>query len=146
MSVYEAPRKTGWDWCHQKPEQCIVCGQSTVLTFNSGCLLYKQEIIFLFVDIQKKAWGSQGERERIDTRDCVRVKHIKSEKWGAVRRKETVGEILAPDIFPVLLKGCIYFVHFVYLSFSVRKTFLILLLHWMLFLPPRSIWHTFLSL
>lgn len=40
---------------------CIVCGQSTVLTFVSGCLMYKQEVIFLFVDIQKKVWESQGE-------------------------------------------------------------------------------------
>lgn len=39
----------------------IVCEKGTVLTFFSGCLLYKQEIIFLFADIQKKMWESQGE-------------------------------------------------------------------------------------
>lgn len=44
-----------------RPMPCIVCGQSTVLTFVSGCLMYKQEVIFLFVDIQRKVWESQGE-------------------------------------------------------------------------------------
>ncbi len=72
----------------------------------------------------KKFERARGER---DTRDCVRVKHIQSEKWVAARKIETVGKILRPDIFPVLLRGCIHFVHVVYLSFGVRKSFLIAL-------------------
>lgn len=78
----------------------IVCEKSTVLTFISGCLLYKQEIVFFFFSLslltsRRKCGRARGER---DTRDFVRVKQIKSEKWGAVRKRETVKEILGPDI------------------------------------------------
>lgn len=37
---------------------------------------------------------------------------------------------------PVLLQGCIYFVYVVYLSFGVRKTFLIVLSPGSSFYPP----------
>lgn len=62
-----------------KPMPCIVCGQSAVLSFISGYLLYKQETIFLSVDIQKKVWESQGE-------NCVTVKYIKH-KSERLRKK-----------------------------------------------------------
>lgn len=43
----------------------IVCEKSTVLTFISGCLLYKQEIVFFlsFSDIQKRKCGRARGRE-----------------------------------------------------------------------------------
>lgn len=86
-----------------KPMPCIVCGQSAVLTFISGRLLYKQEAIFLRTDIQKKVWESHGGEKKY--RISVIVKYMKCKSEGLREKNETVRKILAPDISPVLLQG-----------------------------------------
>lgn len=110
------PRRTGWGRCHVLFVDRELFSVSFLAVF---CINRKS--YFSLLTSKRKFGRASGKR---GTRDCVRVKHIKSEKWGVVRRWE---KILGPDISPVLLQGCIYFVHVVYLSFHVRKTFLIVL-------------------
>lgn len=112
--MHETPQRAGWDWCH-------------VLFVDR--VLYSLVFLAVFC-VNRKSYFSLLTSKRKsgrDTRNCVRVKYIKSKKWRTTGRRERVGEILGPDISPVLLEGCIYFVHDVHMSFAVIKTFFIAL-------------------
>lgn len=91
-----------------KPMPCIVCGQSAILAFISGRLLYKQEAIFLRTDIQKKVWESHGGEKKY--RICVTVKYMKCKSEGL---RENIGT----RYFPRFAAGLNMFLHVSYLSF-----------------------------
>lgn len=105
-----------------KPVPWIVCGRSAVLTFVPGCLLHKQETIFLFVDIQKKVSKSQREERR---GLCDREVH---EKWK-VRAGEERGdseENLGTGYFPICCRAE-YILSMLYIWASVSEQLSLLL-------------------
>lgn len=81
-------------------------------------------------------------REKRDTRDCVRVKQIKREKWGAARRRRQWGKYW-DQIFPLFSAGLNTFCPCFIFELWRYKDFQYSIIHWLLLLPPKPVWQAF---